>query len=271
MPPQKTTIKIPKMDCPSEERIIRMALERVDGIFQLSFDLNSRQLVVTHNGKPDEIVMALQPLNFGAVLIETTQLSDGEFSAGLNASSKDADESRVLKQLLAINAVMFVLEVVLGWIAQSAGLIADSLDMFADAGVYGLSLYAVGRAAMLQRRAARVSGYLQLVLALGALAEVFRRAIFGSEPESLLMMGVAGLALVANIGCMLLLAKHRQGAVHMKASWIFSTNDVLANIGVICAGLLVWITASKVPDLVIGVIIACVVFSGAIRILRVSK
>jgi Co/Zn/Cd efflux system component len=186
------------------------------------------------------------------------------------AAPAAAQEVRVLRWLLAINAAMFGVELVAGWLAQSAGLIADALDMFADAAVYGLALYAVGRAAHLKLRAAHLSGWLQLLLALGALAEVLRRLILGSQPEPPLMMGIALLALAANAGCMLLLARHRAGGVHMRASWIFSTNDVLANLGVIVAGLLVAWSGSNVPDLVIGSVIAVLVLNGARRILRLQ-
>ncbi len=177
-------------------------------------------------------------------------------------------EASVLRRLLLINALMFAVEIGLGWLAQSTGLIADSLDMFADAAVYGLALYAVGRSRDLQLRAARTSGWLQLLLALGALAEVLRRLVFGSEPEPPLMMGVATLALLANLACLALLARHREGGVHMRASWIFSTNDVLANLGVIAAGLLVAWTGSNWPDLLIGALIGLLVLNGARRILQ---
>lgn len=116
-------------------------------------------------------------------------------------------------------------------------------------------------------QAAHFSGWLQLALALGVLLEVLRRAIYGSEPVSILMMGVGAVALVANIACLLLIFKSRNQGSHMKASWIFSANDVLANAGVITAGILVAVTGSQVPDLVIGVIIGLVVLSGARRIL----
>ena len=106
---------------------------------------------------------------------------------------------------------MFVLELATGWLAQSTGLIADSLDMLADAGIYGLALYAVGRHAGHKLRAARLSGWLQVLLALGAMTEVLRRFLFGSEPQAPLMMGIALLALVANVSCLALLARHREG------------------------------------------------------------
>ena len=115
-----------------------------------------------------------------------------------------------------------------------------------------------------------MSGFLQVFLALGALGEVVRRSVFGSEPEGLLMMGVAGLALIANVTCMMLLSRHREGEIHMKASWIFSTNDVIANIGVIVAGLLVFWSKTNWPDLIIGLIIASIVLRGGFRILKMS-
>jgi Co/Zn/Cd efflux system component len=83
-------------------------------------------------------------------------------------------------------------------------------------------------------------------------------------------MGVAAIALVANATCMWLLAAHRRDGAHMKASWIFTTNDVIANAGVIAGGVLVRVTASALPDLVVGAIIGVVVLTGALRILRVS-
>jgi Co/Zn/Cd efflux system component len=179
----------------------------------------------------------------------------------------DASEARTLKVMLAINGTMFVFEMLVGLIAQSTGLIADSLDMFADAAVYGLALYAVGRAAGMKIRAAHFAGWLQMLLALGALGEVLRRAVFGSEPQSSLMIGVGLIALVANMTCLVLIARKRDRGVHMTASYIFSANDVIANLGVVAAGLLVAWTGSPYPDLVIGSIIGLVVLSGARRIL----
>ena len=158
-----------------------------------------------------------------------------------------------------------------GYFSQSTGLIADSIDMLADALVYAISLYAVGRSLSIKRRAAFGSGIFQMVLSFGCLFEVIRRLFYGSDPVSSMMIGVSIMALAANMYCLLLIHKHKDSGVHMKASWIFSANDVIANFGVIIAGLLVFTTGSRIPDLIIGAIIAVVVFSGAIRIIRVSK
>ena len=187
---------------------------------------------------------------------------------GCGADRADRLERSALIALLWINAVMFVVELLVGLLAESTGLIADSLDMLADAGVYGLSLYAVGKGLQQQASTARVSGILQMTLAAGVLIEVLRRFVVGSEPESTLMMAVAGVALIANIGCLVIIARHRNAGVHMRASWIFSTNDVIANLGVIIAGALVLATGSRYPDLIIGSIIAGVVLRGGIQILK---
>jgi len=263
-----STLSIPKMDCPSEENMIRMALSDIGVIDSLEFDLGKRQLRVKHSGEAQPIVDKLLPLGLGTNLLESKPLNGREQLVADPAG--DASEARTLRMLLAINAVMFVIEMTWGVIAQSTGLVADSLDMFADAAVYGLALYAVGRAAALKTRAAHLAGWLQMILAIGALAEVVRRAVFGSEPESSLMMGVGAIALIANVACLVLIAKKRDRGAHMKASYIFSANDVIANLGVIIAGALVTWTASPYPDLIVGTIIAAIVLSGARRILALK-
>ena len=187
---------------------------------------------------------------------------------GCEMEARNALERRTLVIVLAINALMFVFEFALGMVAESTGLIADSLDMFADASVYGISLYAVGKSTLLKRRAARLSGVVQIGLAVLVLADVLRRFVFGSEPVSGLMMGVGLLALAANSVCLSLIAKHRADGVHMRASFIFSTNDVIANIGVVLSGALVWALGTNTPDLVIGLLIAAVVLRGGIQILK---
>jgi cation diffusion facilitator family transporter len=177
-------------------------------------------------------------------------------------------ERSTLLLLIAINGVMFVVELATGWLAQSMGLVADSLDMLADAGVYGVALLVVGASSVRKAQAAAASGCIQLGLASLVLVEVLRKWFYGSEPSSGLMIGVSILALAANTVCLYLLRKHRHGEVHMRASWIFSTTDVQANVGVILAGILVSVTASSAPDLIVGTLVCGIVVRGGIRILR---
>jgi Co/Zn/Cd efflux system component len=262
------------MDCPAEESLVRAALDGAEDVRRLEFDLPGRSLVVWHAGEPAAVLARLARLDLGARPVESAEVEE---TARWEAEARTAregeaqpgeEEARTLWTVLAINAFMFVAELVAGWLAQSTGLLADSLDMLADAAVYGLALYAVGRPASLKRRAAHLSGVLQLALALLAFAEVARRAVATSEPVPPVMIGVSLVALAANVACLVLVQRQRHRGVHMEASTIFSANDVLANLGVIAAGLLVAWTGSSWPDLVIGAAIAGLVLRGACRILR---
>ena len=190
---------------------------------------------------------------------------------GCEVEIKDKSERRVLVALLLINGVMFVAEFIVGWWAQSTALIADALDMLADAMVYGVGLYAVGRSLLVKAHAARISGVLQVLLGLLVLIDILRRFVVGSEPVSILMMGMGLIALIANITCLVLISRHREGEVHMRASWIFSKNDVIANLGVILAGGLVAWTGSRLPDLAIGLLVALIVIRGGVLILQDTK
>jgi cation diffusion facilitator family transporter len=185
--------------------------------------------------------------------------------------ARNKQERKTLLTVLTINTLMFFIEFGFGFLAQSTGLIADSLDMFADASVYAVSLYAIGRSVSLKTKAAFLSGIMQIALALTALADVVRRFIWGSEPLSSFIIGIGLLALIANVTCLLLISKHRQGDVNMRASWIFSKNDVIANLSVIVSGGIVALTGSRYPDLVIGFMIAVLVSRGGFQILREAQ
>ncbi len=269
----RTVFSIPKMDCPSEEQLIRLALSSESSIKEMKFDLNERTLTVLHSNDPSEVMTRLIPLNLGAHEMQSEQGVEvmAKLSQTEEELQKDAVERRTLVILLLINASMFIVEIIAGFLADSTGLIADSFDMLADALVYSISIFAVGKIASHKKRAARMSGWFQMLLAFFAIFEVIRRFIYGSEPESFFMVGISTLALAANLSCLWLISKHRHGEIHMKASWIFSTNDVLANIGVLTAGILVALTHSRFPDLIIGSLIAFVVFRGAFSILKIAR
>ena len=190
---------------------------------------------------------------------------------GCEVEIQSKAQARVLWILLAINGAMFIAELSAGLLAESTALIADSFDMLADAAVYGVSLYAVFRGDAAKASAARLSGWLQLTLGMAALSEVGRRLVFGSSPEAFFMILVSTLALVANVVCLRLIAAHREGGVHMRASFIFSQNDVIANSAVIAGGLLVAVSGWSAWDLIVGAGIGGLVFSGGVRILREAR
>ena len=188
-------------------------------------------------------------------------------NCGCDAVAETEEQRRILRLALVLNAVMFVVGFIAGVIAQSTGLIADSLDMLADAFAYGIGLIAIARSATFKATAATVSGTLLLVLGVGVLIDVARRAIVGANPESTTMLLVASVSLVVNSIVLHLLSRYRRGEVHLRATWIFTRADVIANIAVITAALIVRYTQAEWVDLVVGALIGCYVAKEALEIL----
>ncbi|GHV15755.1 transporter [Spirochaetia bacterium] len=263
---EKTLFHIKEMDCPAEEQMVRMRLADLKVVKQLVFDLEDRDLTVFHDGGLESITAAINSLNFGSSVTAT-----GAYTESV-PQDDDTTNKKLLWTVLIINFSMFVIGVTSGFIAHSMGLVADSLDELADAFVYGLSIYAIAGTLIVKKRVARISGILQLLLAIAGFVEVIRRFI-GQEtvPNPIIMMAVSVVALIANTASLLLLGKTKGQEVNIKASKIFTSNDVIVNIGVIAAGVLVLVLGSKIPDLVIGAVVFTVVLRGSISIIKLSK
>ena len=263
---QKTIFNITKMDCPSEEQLIRMKLQKFDEIKSLEFDIANRKLTVHHIAESQPILSALETLNLDTTLISTEE----------NTIEIEADTSSMQRKLLwtvlIINFLFFGLEMLFGIFSNSMGLVADSLDMLADSIVYALALFAVGGTIARKNNIAKFAGYFQILLAVIGFVEVVRRFI-GAEkmPDFQTMIVVSVLALIANVICLYLLQKGKSKEAHMQASMIFTSNDVIINSGVILAGLLVNWLNSGYPDLIIGAIVFVIVARGAYRILQLAK
>jgi len=262
---QKTSFNVPGMDCAAEESLVRMKLQDVASVQALDFDLTERSVTVLHQGDADAIAGAMDELGLGSRLMATVEADDDEAVQGT------ADRS-LLWTVLLINFGFFAIEITTGLLSRSMGLVADSLDMLADALVYGMSLAAVGGSLLRKRTIAKWSGYLQLTLAAIGFAEVLRR-VFGAEalPDFRTMIVVSILALGANVVSLYLLQRSRSREVHMRATMIFTSNDIIINLGVITAGILVSWLDSSVPDLIIGAIVFTVVSRGAFRILKLTS
>ena len=168
---QQTTFKISKMDCPSEEQIIRMKLDGLTNIQALEFDIPNRALRVFHSGNHREIFQRLDELNFGAEITETVPIED------FQPSENPQNERKILWAVLVINFAFFAIEAVAGLLSKSMGLVADSLDMLADGVVYGLALLAVGATMQRKKNVAKFAGLFQILLAVIGVVEVVRRFV----------------------------------------------------------------------------------------------
>ncbi|HGN3023132.1 TPA: cation transporter [Pseudomonas aeruginosa] len=182
--------------------------------------------------------------------------------------ASDAKDRKILLTVLLINLTQSAAGIALGIWAGSTALMGAGLDNLADASVYAVSLYAVGRAATVKVGAARLSGFLLIGLAALLLLEVLRRFAGGEEPVGPAMMAMAALNAALNLVCLRLLRRHRGEDVNFKASAIFTSNDSIVNGAIVLSGVLVMGFGSNIPDLVLSVIVAAIAANGGREILR---
>lgn len=185
--------------------------------------------------------------------------------------AKNATARRALVTVLAINLAQALGGGALGIWAQSTGLIGMAIDNLADASVFAISLIAVSRGHRFRANVARLSAALLILFSLGLVLEVVRRFFSGAEPVGLAMIVTALVNALLNVVCLRVLAPHRDGGAHLKASWIFAGNDTLANFGIALSGVLVLWLSSPLPDLVIGLVVAGIAVHGAVEILEEAR
>jgi len=182
-----------------------------------------------------------------------------------------AGQRHILRIALALNAVMFCVGLAAGLIGQSSGLIADALDMLADASGYLIALAAINRSAAYKINSALFSGTTLLVLGAGVLGDALRRYFVGSEPVSYLMIGAASLSLLVNTGVLHMLGRFRNSEIHLRAVFIDTRVDVIANLAVILAGLVVLVAGYRYADLVVGAAIGIYVMKEALELIGEAR
>ncbi|MES2000877.1 MAG: cation transporter [Pseudomonadota bacterium] len=185
----------------------------------------------------------------------------------LEKLARQAGQRRVLQIVLVINTVMFVIEFGAGVVAQSAALMADSGDMFGDALVYGLSIYALARGDRWKAGAAMAKGLIILLFGLAVLVEIAIKIRTGVPPSSTLMLIFGGMALAANLTCLRLLWQFRDQDVNMSSTFECSRNDVISNVGVLAAAGAVAYLVSPWPDIIIGALIAVLFLRSSVRVI----
>ena len=185
-----------------------------------------------------------------------------------NAPPQSVAERATIRTALALNATMFVAGLCAGYLADSTGVIADAIDMGTDAVAYALALLATTRGQLFQRNAARWTGGVLILLGGGIAIEAVRRAIAGSEPVGFAMMLYSVVSFGVNLYVLLRLSKYRKGRVHLRASYICTRADVIANLAVFVSGAIVALTRFAIVDLIAGFAIGIFVLKEALEIMR---
>ncbi|MGE4233364.1 MAG: cation transporter [Bacteriovoracia bacterium] len=181
------------------------------------------------------------------------------------------EHKSTLWAVLLINLAMFFVEGISSYFAQSTALLADSLDMLSDAAIYGVTFYAIGKGPIVEAKVSLLKGTMMGVLGVAVLIQALLRFFSTEVPVAETISVVSTLALVANLICALLLLRHRNDNLNMRSVWLCTRNDVLANIGVLCASGLVFWFQSRIPDLVVGVVIALMVIKSATSVVAESR
>src|SRR5574337_359663 len=185
-----------------------------------------------------------------------------------NAPTQSGAGRSTIRVALTLNVAMFVIGVVVGFLADSTGVIADALDMGTDAVAYALALMAITRGDAFKRNAARWTGVVLIVLGGGIAIEALRRGFVGSEPVGIAMMAYSIVSFAVNVYVLTRLTKYRKGEVHLRASYICTRADVIANVAVFLSGAVVAATRFAVVDLIVGFAIGICVFKEALEIMR---
>ena len=181
-----------------------------------------------------------------------------------------AKQSKTLKIVLLINVFLFVLTAFYGLASNSTGLLAESLDDFGDAVTYALSLYVVYKSNQMKAKVAFIKGCLILLGALLVLSQVVQHTIDHTVPIFEYMGVVAFIALLLNLTCLLLLTKHRDQDINMSSVWECSRNDILNNVSIIVASILVWITNLGWADIAVGLILSQLLIKSSFKVLKTS-
>jgi len=177
-------------------------------------------------------------------------------------------QTATLRLVLLVNAGMFVVELVSGLFAGSVALLADSLDMLGDALVYGFSLYVVARGPAWKARAAVAKAAVMGLFGAFVFGQLVYKLLYPQLPTFETMGAVGALALAANGACFAVLWRHRAEDINMRSVWLCSQNDLIANVSVLLAAWVVWMTLSPWPDIAVGAIICAVFLRSAFLVAR---
>lgn len=192
-------------------------------------------------------------------------------SAACCGHNPEPEASRlILWVALAVNAAMFVVEIVAGVVAGSVSLHADALDFLGDSFNYAISLAVLGFALTWRARAAMLKGITMGALGLWVLYEVVWQITVGRVPEPFVMGAVGTAALLANAGVAVMLYRFRAAESNLRSAWICSRNDVLGNLAVLLAALGVFGTGTLWPDAIVATVMASLARQGSWTVLRQS-
>ncbi|HBR97823.1 MAG TPA: cation transporter [Gammaproteobacteria bacterium] len=174
----------------------------------------------------------------------------------------------ILWVVIALNGLMFFVEMTAGFRGQSQALKADALDFLGDSLTYGISLWVIGKSVNIRTSAAMLKGISLFLMAGFVLVSTAYRLIVLNSPHAFTMSTIGFLALAANLFSVMLLMRYKDGDANIRSVWLCSRNDAVGNVAVMLAAAAVWYWQSPWPDLLVALLMAGLFFSSATQILR---
>jgi Co/Zn/Cd efflux system component len=188
--------------------------------------------------------------------VTTTETKGCGCSGNPRFDGVDPAYKRVLWLVIAINAAMFLVEMLAGKLAGSQALQADALDFLGDALTYGLSLAVIGMSLKIRSAAALLKGFSLMLMGLWVFGSTVYQIFILGVPRAEIMGFIGLLALAANLASVLLLMRYKDGDANVRSVWLCSRNDAIGNVAVMVASIAVWLTMSAWPDLIVAIIMA---------------
>jgi len=187
--------------------------------------------------------------------------------SGASFEGLSPDYKRRLWAVIAINAVMFAVEMVAGHLAGSRALQADALDFLGDTLTYGMSMAVIGASLRVRASAALIKGFSLLAVGLWVFGSTIYKVFVLGVPQAQVMGAIGFLALAANMASVLLLVKYKDGDANVRSVWLCSRNDAIGNVAVMLAALGVWGTQTGWPDVIVAALMAGLFTWSAVQIL----
>lgn len=180
------------------------------------------------------------------------------------------DYKRRLWLVIAINAIMFVVEVLAGAFAGSQALRADALDFLGDAATYALSLAVIGAPTRTRATAALLKGISLAIMAVWVLGSTGYQAFILGVPKAEVMGIIGALALAANVASVLILMRYAEGDANVRSVWLCSRNDAIGNVAVLAAAAGVFGTGTGWPDVIVAGVMAVLALHSGWQVVRLA-
>ena len=169
-----------------------------------------------------------------------------------------------------VNLIMLTADLTYGLMMNSASLLGDAASNSGDVFILGTSLLVLTSSTIVKNKLALLKGIIMSAFGIWAYYHAYLGLIGESQLFGGVVTAVGVLSFIGNTTVALMMHQHHHKDINFKSAFICCRNDAIASAGIILAGALVMYTGSFWPDVIIGSIIATVVLSGGIKIIRLS-